>query len=119
MYGAGTGRVPRRSAAESALQWSGLGNLRPCNTRRRTLPAWPLACQRREVCMQKIEADIIQPGWDVWTSTGDKLGRVVRIEGSTIAVKKEGLLGGEVLVPRDAIRSVEERRVEVELPAGG
>jgi hypothetical protein len=46
------------------------------------------------------------------------VGRVVRIEGSTLAVKKEGLLGGEVLVPRDAVRSVEERRVEVELPQG-
>jgi hypothetical protein len=66
--------------------------------------------------MQKIDADMIQPGWEVWSSKGDMVGRVVRIEGPTMAVKKEGLLGGEVLVPRDAVRSVEERRVEVELP---
>ena len=66
--------------------------------------------------MQKVDADMIQPGWEVWSSKGDMVGRVVRIEGSTLAVKKEGLLGGEVLVPRDAVRSIEERRVEVELP---
>jgi preprotein translocase subunit YajC len=70
---------------------------------------------RGEVRVQKIQADMIQPGWEVWTSGGEMLGRVVRIEGSTLAVKKEGLLGGEILVPRDAVRDVEERRVEVEL----
>ena len=69
--------------------------------------------------MQKIEADMVQPGWEVWTTNGQKLGHVTRIEGSSLAVKKEGILGGEAIVPRDAIRSVEERRVEVDLSTGG
>jgi hypothetical protein len=62
---------------------------------------------------------MVQPGWDVWTTNGDKLGRVTRIEGSSLVVKKEGLLGGDVVVPRDAIRGVEERRVEVDVSDGG
>lgn len=69
--------------------------------------------------MHRIEADMVQPGWEVWTTRGEKLGSVTRIEGASLAVKKEGILGGETIVPRDAIRSVEERRVEVDVSSGG
>jgi hypothetical protein len=69
--------------------------------------------------MHKIDIDLVQPGFEVWTSKGEKLGRVVRVDGPTLAVKKDGLLGGEVLVPRDAVQSVEERRVEVDIADGG
>ena len=65
--------------------------------------------------MRQVEPELVQPGWEVWTSDGAMLGRIIRIEGPTLTVKKEGILGGEAFVPRDSIREVEEGRVEITL----
>lgn len=65
--------------------------------------------------MQQSDSELVQPGWDVWTSDGEMLGKVVQVEGDMLKIKKEGFLGGEVTVPKSAIREVEEGRVEVAL----
>lgn len=65
--------------------------------------------------MQQSDSELVQPGWDVWTSDGEMLGKVVQVEGDMLKIKKEGFLGGEVTVPKSAIREVEEGRVEVTL----
>ena len=65
--------------------------------------------------MQNVDRERVQPGWEVWTSDGELLGKVTQIDGPMLKVKKGGLIGGEVIVPRDAIREVEEGRVEVDL----
>jgi len=63
--------------------------------------------------MQSIDTDMVQPGWEVWSSDGERLGKVIQIEGQTLKVKKEGILGGEISVPKSTIKEVEEGRVEV------
>ena len=65
--------------------------------------------------MQNVDREMVQPGWEVWTSDGELLGKVIQIDGPVLKVKKGGLIGGEVFVPRDSIREVEEGRVEVVL----
>lgn len=63
----------------------------------------------------RFDRPMIQPGWEVWTSDGEMLGHVVRMDEAGLRVKKQGFFGGEVLVPRDTVREEEERRVEVTL----
>lgn len=65
--------------------------------------------------MPNRETDMIQPGWEIWTSDGAKLGRIVSVDEAVLKVKKDGLLGGEVFVPKDAVSEVEQGRVEVTL----
>jgi hypothetical protein len=60
-----------------------------------------------------IDTDMVQPGWTVVDANGEELGTVVGAEGGTIKVKKGGLLGGELTVPRSAISEVETGRVEL------
>jgi hypothetical protein len=61
------------------------------------------------------QTDAIQSGWSVWTSDGSELGTVVAVEPTALRVKKNGLLGGEVLVPREAIDEVETGRVDLNM----
>jgi hypothetical protein len=57
----------------------------------------------------------IQPGWVVWTSDGTELGTVIATDQTSFRVKKSGLRGGEVTVPRAAIDEVETGRIELKL----
>lgn len=57
----------------------------------------------------------IQPGWSVWASDGEELGTVVSVDPETIHVKRGGLLGGQLDVPRSAVDEVETGRVELSL----
>ncbi len=65
--------------------------------------------------MRQMDSELIQPGWEVWMSGGELLGRVIQTNGPTLTLKKEGIFGGEMFIPRDAIREVEEGRVEIAL----
>lgn len=62
-----------------------------------------------------LNKEMIQPGWTVVDANGEELGKVVDAEGSTIKVKKAGLFGGEVDIPRDTVTEVETGRVEISL----
>ena len=55
----------------------------------------------------------IQPGWSVYTADGEALGTVVSVEPTTIHVKKGGLMGGQMDIPRDTVDEVETGRVEL------
>ncbi len=63
--------------------------------------------------MASINADMVQSGWQVWTSDGKELGIVVRVEPAAIRVKTRGLMGREVSVPKDAVDEVETGRVDL------
>ena len=63
--------------------------------------------------MSMIDTDMIQPGWTVVDSSGEEIGTVSNAEGAEIVVKKPGLLGGEVHVPRNSVIEVETGRVEI------
>jgi hypothetical protein len=60
----------------------------------------------------------IQPGWTVVDVNGEDVGTVVDAEGPEIKVKKSGLLGGELHIPRDAVTEVETGRVEINRAKG-
>ncbi len=62
-----------------------------------------------------IDRDNIQPGWVVWTADGQELGKVIGTDGPVIKVKKGGLLGGELDVPRDAVEETETGRIELSM----
>jgi hypothetical protein len=57
----------------------------------------------------------IQSGWTVVASDGKELGTVIGTEGPVIQVKKSGLLGGTVAVPREAVVEMETGRVELSM----
>jgi len=57
--------------------------------------------------------EMIQPGWTVVDSNGEELGKVVRVDAEGIHVRKGGLIGGEVVVPKSACTDAEEGRVEL------
>jgi hypothetical protein len=62
-----------------------------------------------------FDREIIQTGWSVWTSDGQELGTIIATDATSLRVKKRGLLGGEVEVPRDAVDEVETGRVELSM----
>jgi hypothetical protein len=62
-----------------------------------------------------IDPQSIQSGWTVVGSDGKELGTVIGTEGSMIQVKKNGLLGGTLSVPRDAVAEMETGRVELSM----
>jgi hypothetical protein len=63
-----------------------------------------------------VVSEGIQPGWTVWASDGEELGKVVSIDPQMIHVKKDGLLGGaRIDVPRTAVEEVETGRVELSM----
>jgi hypothetical protein len=63
----------------------------------------------------QFDKEMIQTGWSVWTADGQELGTIIATDPTTIKVKKRGLLGGEVQVPRDKVDEVETGRVELVL----
>jgi len=65
--------------------------------------------------MMEIDRDSVQPGWTVWTTDGKKLGQVIAADQQEFQVKKEGLLGGTLSIPKSAVTDVETGRVEVDL----
>ena len=65
--------------------------------------------------MTYMDTDAIQSGWTVVASDGKELGTVVGTEGPMIQVKKSGLLGGTLSVPREAVVEMETGRVELSM----
>jgi len=65
--------------------------------------------------MTTYASEGIQPGWSVWASDGEELGTVVSVDQEMIHVKKGGLLGGQIDVPRTAVDEIETGRVELSM----
>lgn len=63
----------------------------------------------------QFDKEMIQTGWSVWTSDGQELGTIIATDPTSMKIKKRGLLGGEVQVPRDKVDEVETGRVELVL----
>jgi hypothetical protein len=60
-----------------------------------------------------FDREMIQTGWSVWTADGQELGTIISTDPTSMRVKKKGLLGGEVQIPRDRVDEVETGRVEL------
>jgi hypothetical protein len=67
--------------------------------------------------MLDMDRDSVQPGWTVWTADGKKLGQVIAADPDEFRVKREGLLGGTVSIPKSAVSEVETGHVELDLTA--
>jgi hypothetical protein len=65
-----------------------------------------------------LQLEEIQPGWLVVAADGEELGKVIAVDGDWLRIKKEGLLGGELRAPREAVSEVETGRVELNLRRG-
>lgn len=63
-----------------------------------------------------VETELIQPGWNVIGSDGEEVGSVIGVDANYIRVKKGGLLGGELTIPRAKVADVETGRVELSIP---
>lgn len=59
----------------------------------------------------------IQPGSRVLGSDGEELGSVVSVAPDAITVRRRGLLGGTVEIPRSLVRDTDEGRVELAVSA--
>ncbi len=62
-----------------------------------------------------FDKEMIQTGWSVWTADGQELGTIIATDATSLRVKKRGLLGGEVWIPRDSVDDVETGRVELSM----
>jgi hypothetical protein len=69
--------------------------------------------ERRCPMPTDFDKEMIQTGWSVWTADGQELGTIISTDATSLQVKKRGLLGGEVQVPRDSVEDVETGRVEL------
>lgn len=65
-----------------------------------------------------VDIEMIQPGWSVVDANGDEVGTVIAADGPELRVKKGGLLGGEVAVPRESVVEVETGRIEIDRAKG-
>ena len=61
-----------------------------------------------------IDNDLIQPGWKVVDANGDDVGTIVEADGPELTVKKGGLFGGDIHIPRESVVEVETGRVEID-----
>ena len=66
-----------------------------------------------------FDREMIQTGWSVWTADGQELGTIIATDATSLRVKKRGLLGGEVQVPRESVDDVETGRVELSVTKSG
>ena len=57
----------------------------------------------------------IQPGWEVVSSEGEKVGKVIDVDEGVVHVKQAGLFGGEVHLRQDQIAEAEESTVRLAL----
>jgi hypothetical protein len=57
----------------------------------------------------------IQPGWEVVSSEGEKVGKVIDVSEGVVHVKQSGFFGGEVHLPPDTIAEAEESTVRLSL----
>jgi hypothetical protein len=75
--------------------------------------ASPGRLERRCPMTTDFDKEMIQTGWSVWTADGQELGTIISTDSTSLRVKKRGLLGGELVVPRDSVDDVETGRVEL------
>lgn len=57
----------------------------------------------------------IQPGWEVVSSEGEKVGKVIDVSEGVVHVKQGGFFGGEVHLPSSTIAEADEHTVRLAL----
>ena len=63
------------------------------------------------------EATVIQPGWEIYSSDGERVGTVSAVEDDHLEMELEVLGGSALAVPFDAVTAADGGRVELDVPA--
>jgi hypothetical protein len=67
--------------------------------------------------MQDNGLNVVQPGWEVYSSDGERIGRVDEVGPDQLRMELELLAGSSVRIPLDAIVDAADGRVDLDLPA--
>ena len=65
-----------------------------------------------------LEASLIQPGWQVYSSDGERIGSVTGVTEDHLEVELEVLAGSMLAVPFDHVEAADQGQVELDVPAG-
>jgi hypothetical protein len=65
----------------------------------------------------EVEAELIQPGWEIYSSDGQRVGTVRTVGDDHLEMELEVLGGSALAIPFDAIVAADDGRVELEVPA--
>ncbi len=64
-----------------------------------------------------LQSSLIQPGWEVYSSDGERVGTVDAVEADRFSLELEILGGSSLAVPFDAIEAADDGRIELDVPA--
>jgi len=64
-----------------------------------------------------IEAELIQPGWDIYSSDDERVGTVRAVDDEHIEMALEVLGGSVLLVPLASVEAADDGRVDLDVPA--
>jgi hypothetical protein len=67
--------------------------------------------------LSELEANVIQPGWEVYSSDNERVGAVRAVERDHFELELEVLGGTALAVPYDDIEAADDGRVELDVPA--
>ena len=65
----------------------------------------------------ELGASLIQPGWEIYSSDGERVGRVRSIEADHLEMELEILGSSAVAIPFGAVTAADGGRVELDVPA--
>jgi sporulation protein YlmC with PRC-barrel domain len=63
------------------------------------------------------EATVIQTGWEIYSSDGERVGTVSAVEDDHLEMELEILGGSALAIPFDAVTAADSGRVELDVPA--
>lgn len=66
--------------------------------------------------LNQIEASVIQPGWEVYSSDDERVGTVRSIESDHFELELEIFGGAALEVPFDEVEAADDGRVELVVP---
>jgi Uncharacterized protein conserved in bacteria (DUF2171) len=66
----------------------------------------------------ELEASLIQQGWHVYSSDGERIGTVTGVAEDHLEVELEVLAGSMLAVPFDHVEAADDGEVELDVPAG-
>jgi hypothetical protein len=65
----------------------------------------------------QLEASLIQPGWEIYSSDGERVGKVSAVDDDHLEMELEVLGGSALAIPFDAVVAADDGRVELDVPA--
>jgi hypothetical protein len=67
--------------------------------------------------LTELESQVIQEGWEVYSSDGERIGIVREVTADRFALALDVLPGNALAVPLDEIEAADDGRIELDIPA--